>query len=98
MAIFSDYDLNSKVRVSKVYLDADGLAVDPSVVSVSTWSPGTASVNAYVYPTDAELVKDSTGHYHIDVLGDEVGIWRVQWVGDGFLESFGFNIQPTVFA
>lgn len=63
------------VRVSMAYTDTDGDAIDPSTVSIRIKPPSGTRVT-YVYGTDAELVKDSVGNYHVDLSLAEDGEYR----------------------
>jgi hypothetical protein len=47
---------------------------DPTTVKLSVKRPG-GKVRTYVYGTDAALVKDSTGLYHVNLLGNLSGLW-----------------------
>lgn len=37
----------------------------------------------YVFGTDSELVKVSTGNYSVDLILSNEGIWRIRWEGVG---------------
>ena len=38
-------------------------------------------VSTYVYGTDAGVIKDSAGNYHIDVEPAAQGVWKYRWEG-----------------
>ena len=80
------YDVGDLVRLSAAFADTSGSAADPTTVTfkIARRTPGTALVpTVYVFGTDAEVVKDSTGNYHVDwpaaAFGDHV--WQV--IGTG---------------
>ena len=41
--------------------------------------PADGSSSTYEYGADGEVVKDSAGVYHIDVLLTSAGKWTVRW-------------------
>ena len=94
------YDKGDVVRCSVAFTDEDGAAVDPATVTFK-WITGDGTESSYVYGTDAELVKDDTGEYHVDLTLDESGvIWYHRFEGTGTnvaaAESF-FEIRGTEF-
>lgn len=68
------------VRCSAVFTTAAGVAQDPGAVRFRAKDPS-GGVTEYVYGSDAELVKDSTGNYHVDVDADEPGTWYFRFAG-----------------
>lgn len=58
------------------------VATDPTTVTFKIKSPS-GTVTTYIYATDAQLVKDSTGNYHVDWLFNESGDWWYEWIGSG---------------
>jgi hypothetical protein len=55
---------------------------DPTTVQFKV-KPPRSEVVTYVYGTDAELVKDDVGEYHVDVVGDIKGKWVYRFEGSG---------------
>lgn len=78
----SSYDIGDLVRVSGAFTTAAGVAQDPSVVKCSVRTPA-AVVTTYTYGTDAALVKDSTGNYHVDVSAAAIGWYYYRWFSTG---------------
>ena len=78
------YHLGDLIRVSAVFTDAAGDAVDPDAVFAQYKDPS-GNVTELEYLTDAALVKDSVGNYHVDIDADEAGRWRYRFysTGDG---------------
>lgn len=82
------YDIGDVIRCSAALTDADGVAVDPTTITFHWQTPAGVEAN-YVYSTDAELVKDSTGNYHVDLTIDDDGVWYHRF------ESTGTNIAAA---
>jgi hypothetical protein len=78
------YDVGDAIRLSAVFYDEGGAAVDPSTVTLKVKDLAGATTT-YVYLTDAEVIRDRLGHYHADLvitgLGD--GYWHFRWEGTG---------------
>jgi hypothetical protein len=57
-------------------------------------------VTSYVEGTDVELVKDSTGAFHIDIALGTPGFWTVRWEGTGTAQGadeYQVRVQPSAF-
>jgi hypothetical protein len=81
-ATVNSYDAGDLVRVSVVWTDADSAAVDPDVVRFK-FRPPNGTLTTYLYLTDAELVKDSVGNYHVDVsVTNQPGTWNYRFEGE----------------
>jgi len=55
--------------------------------------------NTYTYLTDSVVVKDSTGHYHIDVDASVAGTWTYRWFSTGTGQAADdqtFIVEPTI--
>ena len=68
----SKYDKGDLIRCSAIFTDLDDAAIDPTTVLFSVTDPS-GNTDNYTYGVDAELVKDDTGEYHVNVDADEVG-------------------------
>jgi len=79
------YKNGQKVRASAAFTVSD-VASDPTTVTAKIKDPS-GNVSTYVYGTDEELVKDSTGNYHVDVSTDEKGLWYFRFEGTGTCEA-----------
>lgn len=80
---YNTHDLGDLVRVSAPFtLVSSGAAVDPDVVKLTIKTPS-GTVTTYIYGTDAEIVKDSTGNYHADISAGEAGTWHYRWWSTG---------------
>ena len=83
MSDANTYKSGTSVKVSAVFKDVDGDAFDPDIVLCAVKSPdGTETV--YTYQTDAAVVRDSEGNYHLWIVNpDQEGEWTYGFKGDG---------------
>jgi len=70
------------VRLDGIFKTAAGVLLDPTAVSVTIVRPD-GQRNTYTYVTDADVVKDTTGTYHINVNASIPGTWRYWWHSTG---------------
>lgn len=93
------YDRGDKVRASVAFTSAAGAAVDPAAVTCRVKNPeGTDST--YVYGTNAELVRDSQGNYHLDIDANVEGLWTYRFEGTGTNQGAGegeFTVRDSAF-
>lgn len=76
------YTYGQLVRVSFTFLDSAGAPQDPTAVYFEFTDPeGTET--SYQYGVDAELVKDDTGDFHVDIDCDTVGTWEYRAYATG---------------
>lgn len=76
------YDLGDLVQVVGVFRDSSGAVIDPTTVSLAFKTPADVKTTR-VYLTDDELVKDSTGAYHVNLSATENGTWYYRWFSTG---------------
>lgn len=69
------------VRVSGAVATA-ATPIDPTSVFFKYKTPSDAVVT-YTHGTDAEVVKDSVGNYHVDVSVTEPGQWHYKFYSTG---------------
>ena len=82
------YDEGDKIRISASFVNISNAPADPTTVTVKYEKPGPPPVvTTKIYGTDVEVVKDSTGVYHIDISLDQSGSWRYRWIGTGDVEA-----------
>lgn len=74
------YDVGDKIRLSAAFTDINEAAQDPGGVQFKIRDPS-GTITTYVYGTDAALVKDSTGNYHVDYLIATAGRYRYRFAG-----------------
>lgn len=68
----ADYHEGQTIRLS-ANIQVAGVDADPATLTFRIRADGTGDVTTYEFGTDAELVKDSTGDYHVDWLITESG-------------------------
>lgn len=76
------FDKGDEIRVQTTFTDGDDVATDPDNVFFKFTDPSNNTAS-YTYGVDAELVKDSTGVYHVDIDCDESGEWRWKFYSTG---------------
>ncbi len=57
---------------------ATSLIADPGGLLIRIKKPD-GTVTVVTYGSDAALIKDSVGNYHVDQLLDQAGLWRWRW-------------------
>lgn len=82
----SIYDIGDEVRCSVTFTDQDGNDADPGTVEFKYQQPD-GTETTYTYGTDPEVVKSSTGNYHVDVSVTAAGYWYYRWEGTGVVQS-----------
>lgn len=78
----NSYDLGDLVRVTAVFTNSSGTAIDPTVV-ICKYKDPSGNTTTLTYGTDVALVKDSVGNYHTDINCDEAGDWLYRWYSTG---------------
>lgn len=81
--------VNTTVRIPVNYQNDQGEDVDPTTITFKLMGPD-GDIDTYVYGTDDEVAKTSTGDYYIDVMPDFPGRWHYRW------ESTGTNMATVV--
>lgn len=77
------YKAGTSVKVSAIFQDADALEFDPDEVLCAIKSPDDVET-VYTYLTDAALVRDDEGKYHLWIVNpDQEGTWTYGFKGDG---------------
>lgn len=82
------YGIGSLVRVSGAFTTLAGADIDPTVVILQVQKPDLTEM-AYTYLTDMALVRDSAGHYHLDVDVTASGTWYYRWHSTGTGQAAG---------
>lgn len=80
-------------RRTAVFTDLNGADIDPTTVAYKAVKPDGTVLGPYTFGQDAEVVKDSTGHYHVDVAIDQRGDWYETWISTGT----GQAVEPGQF-
>lgn len=76
------YDLGDVRRLAVAITDSAGDAADPTGLTFTLQPPDGVTVT-YVYGTDAELVKDSVGNYHVDITLAQAGRHAYKFTATG---------------
>lgn len=86
------------LRIS--FLDEDGEPVDPDTVTLKLKSPRHV-ITTYVFGTDAELERESTGVYTINVVPNRAGRWSFRWEttgsGTSIVQEDSFIVMASPF-
>ena len=92
--------VETELRLTAAFTDSSGTAVDPDTVTFKTFSPSRTSAS-YVYGTDSEVQKASTGNYTADITPDQAGRWSFRWETTGTGKKIAlegdFIVQKSVF-
>lgn len=65
-------------RISIRVTDITGTAADPGTLTLKI-KPPTGPTATYVYGSAAEIVRDSLGNYHADIVMSTSGQWAYRW-------------------
>lgn len=73
------YAVGQPIRLSTVVTDVDGVAADPTDLSLTTLCTADSTTTVYAY-APGDIVRDSAGHFHVDlttltVLGHYSYVW-----------------------
>lgn len=78
----NSYDLGDQVRLSAVFTDADGVTVEPTVITVK-YSDPTGDVTELTYGVDVAVTQEAAGSYYVDFVPSRAGQWRYRWESSG---------------
>lgn len=90
------YDVGDVVRVTTTFTRL-GVATDPTTVTFRVKAPA-GTLTDYVYLTDAAVVRDSLGVYHLDLPVTAAGTWYVRSIGTGAaagVEEIALYVEPA---
>jgi hypothetical protein len=76
------YDKGDLVRLSASFTTAAGAALDPTVVICQVKSPA-GTTTSYTYGVGETIMRESMGHYHIDLSASIAGTWHYRWYSTG---------------
>lgn len=74
------------LRFSVTFKDLAGVPTDPSTVTFTLKGPDGVST-IYTYGQGAEIVRDSAGVFHTDMLPNSEGEWKWRWQGTGTIAA-----------
>lgn len=87
------------IRAITTFATSAGTAVDPSIVTYYVLDPN-GTITSYVYNTDAEVARITTGSYVLTLEPDTPKHWQVYATGTGTNKGAGkgtFDVEPTSF-
>ena len=80
------YDVGDLRRLTVTFTDSAGSAGDPAAITFRLRAPD-GTVTAYVYGTDAELVRTAAGVYYVDWTCAKPGRHAYRFEGVGTLTT-----------
>jgi hypothetical protein len=95
----NSYDVGQGVVCEATFRNLAAALADPTTVTFKFETPAGAETT-YVYLTDAQLVRDSLGLFHVNLTASAHGIWKWRWqsTGDPTAAIEGeFRVNRTVF-
>jgi len=78
----NEYPFGTAVKVEDAYRTPAGTLYDPTTVIVKIQAPDRTETS-YTYGVGADVVKDSTGKYHLWLLPTQVGRYGYRFKGAG---------------
>jgi hypothetical protein len=84
------YDIGDLRRIPVAFTDIAGAPADPTSVTFKITEPD-GTTTSYLYLTDAELVRDSLGNFHVDWPFVKPGRHAVEWAGSGLVQAVGIT-------
>lgn len=94
------YEVGDLVRITANFTNEAGAAADPTTVTLLVKLRYVIGSTATTYTYPANIIKDSTGNYHLDFQPTTEGIWDYRWVGTGSVTAAGenaFNVPDSQF-
>ena len=84
----STHDINDVETITATFKNAADVVTDPTTVTFVMREPDGIET-PYVYLTDAELVRDSEGVFHVDWPFTKAGRHHARWKGTGAVAEAG---------
>lgn len=91
------FDLGDLIELKITFRNDSGAVADPTSPTLAIHKPD-GTTTTYVYPTDAQLVKDSTGVYHVNYAPTMAGTHHWRGSGTGAVtaaEQGAFFVRPN---
>lgn len=76
------YERGDTTRMTGAFTDSTGAPANPTATSFSILTPA-GTTTTYVYPTDVQIVRDSTGNFHVDWPLAIEGLHYYRFLGSG---------------
>jgi hypothetical protein len=83
----NEYLLGNIVRISATFYNS-GTPINPTAVLVRL-KKGDNSPSTFVYGVDAEVKRDITGTYYMEIVADPVGLYTYNWFSTGTGQAAG---------
>jgi hypothetical protein len=80
------YNIGDAPRLAVAFTNYADVAADPTAIVFTCLEPDGVEV-VFTHGTDAELVKDSVGNYHVDYTITKQGRHNFKFVGTGAVVS-----------
>ena len=96
----NSYDVGDLVRLTATFTNSAGVVTDPTAVTCLLKLRYVIGSTATTYTYPANITKDSTGVFHVDVTPTTEGIWDYRWVGTGTVQAAvegAFNVPNSEF-
>jgi hypothetical protein len=95
-----EFDLGDAPRAIVQFRNFAGTLADPTTITAKILK-GDGVALTKLFGTDVEVVKESTGIYHIDIVTDVHGVWTIRWEGTGTVKAAieqRFNVKRSDFS
>lgn len=79
-ATINTFGNGQTVRCDVDVTDENDELIDPDTLTFKILSPVTATETVYEFGTDAELVQDLEGEFHVDFDVTEAGTWFYRYI------------------
>jgi len=91
-----EYDLGDRVRLSAAFTQS-GSPKDPSEVRLRYRSPASTATSTELWNSGlGNVVRDSTGNFHFDLVLSSSGVWTYRWSSTGTVEASTPDLQIFV--
>jgi hypothetical protein len=91
------YQPGDTIRLATLF-EVDEVATDPTVVALDVRTPA-GTTTSYAY-NPGDIVRDSAGTYHLDLVASSAGIYAWKWTGTGTaagIDEGTFTVEDTLF-
>jgi hypothetical protein len=78
----NEYEIGQTVILRVAFKNQAGVAADPTTLKVEIKDP-LGQETEFTFGTDAEVIKDSVGNYHIARDPEIQGVYVAKWRGTG---------------
>ncbi|MFA5937419.1 MAG: hypothetical protein WC822_06115 [Candidatus Paceibacterota bacterium] len=84
--MINSYHQGDSRKLKALFYDTNDALFNPTTVTFKYKKPGASTVT-YVYGTDAQVVRDTTGTYYVILTFDTPGTWHYEWQCTGGVEA-----------